>query len=151
MAQGGRPPPGGWGVICQPGPGCHKIAKHAVLVLSEWPAARGKRNSEGNKLNAVEIEEATSALAEQPFDAQEFPFAFLQAFPRRAHWRAFGAAGFWVGPSALAHAARAGRLARLWCAIAALRVDAKALPLDASAIDTPPKDTAELRQVTVLL
>jgi len=31
-------------------------------------------------LNAVEIEEAISALAEQPFDAQEFPFAFLQAF-----------------------------------------------------------------------
>jgi hypothetical protein len=31
-------------------------------------------------LNAVEIEEAISALAEQPFDAQQFPFAFLQAF-----------------------------------------------------------------------
>ncbi len=31
-------------------------------------------------MNAVEIEEAVSALAEQPFDAQEFPFAFLQAF-----------------------------------------------------------------------
>jgi hypothetical protein len=31
-------------------------------------------------LNAVEIEEAISALAEQPFDAQEFPFAFLQGF-----------------------------------------------------------------------
>src|SRR5687768_11370996 len=31
-------------------------------------------------LNAVEIEEAISALAEQPFDAQEFPLAFLQAF-----------------------------------------------------------------------
>jgi MmeI, N-terminal domain len=31
-------------------------------------------------MNAVEIEEAISALAEQPFDAQEFPFAFLQAF-----------------------------------------------------------------------
>jgi hypothetical protein len=31
-------------------------------------------------LNAVEIEEAISALAEQSFDAQEFPFAFLQAF-----------------------------------------------------------------------
>ena len=34
----------------------------------------------GMKLNAVEIEEAISALSEQPFDAQEFPFAFLQAF-----------------------------------------------------------------------
>ena len=31
-------------------------------------------------MNAVEIEEAISALAEQPFNAQEFPFAFLQAF-----------------------------------------------------------------------
>ncbi|MBR0850905.1 class I SAM-dependent DNA methyltransferase [Bradyrhizobium diazoefficiens] len=31
-------------------------------------------------MNAVEIEEAISALAEQPFDATEFPFAFLQAF-----------------------------------------------------------------------
>jgi hypothetical protein len=31
-------------------------------------------------MNAVEIEEAISALAEQPFDAHEFPFAFLQAF-----------------------------------------------------------------------
>lgn len=31
-------------------------------------------------MNAVEIEEAISALAEQAFDASEFPFAFLQAF-----------------------------------------------------------------------
>ncbi len=31
-------------------------------------------------MNAVEIEEAVSQLAEQPFDAQEFPFAFLEAF-----------------------------------------------------------------------
>lgn len=31
-------------------------------------------------MNAVEIEEAISALAEQTFDSQEFPFAFLQAF-----------------------------------------------------------------------
>ncbi|MCW5687114.1 MAG: class I SAM-dependent DNA methyltransferase [Pseudolabrys sp.] len=31
-------------------------------------------------MNAVEIEEAISALAEQPFDAAEFPFAFLRAF-----------------------------------------------------------------------
>jgi len=35
-------------------------------------------------LNAVEIEEAISALAEQPFDAQEFPFAFLEAFGNKA-------------------------------------------------------------------
>ena len=31
-------------------------------------------------MNAVEIEEAITALAAQPFDAPEFPFAFLQAF-----------------------------------------------------------------------
>jgi hypothetical protein len=31
-------------------------------------------------MNAIEIEEAISSLAEQPFDAKEFPFAFLQAF-----------------------------------------------------------------------
>jgi len=33
-------------------------------------------------MNAVEIEEAISKLAEQPFDAEAFPFAFLQAFGR---------------------------------------------------------------------
>ena len=31
-------------------------------------------------MNAVEIEEAVTALADRPFDAAEFPFAFLQAF-----------------------------------------------------------------------
>jgi hypothetical protein len=31
-------------------------------------------------MNAVEIEEAISALAERPFEGGEFPFAFLQAF-----------------------------------------------------------------------
>ena len=31
-------------------------------------------------MNAVEIEEAISALAERPFDSDEFPFEFLQAF-----------------------------------------------------------------------
>ncbi len=31
-------------------------------------------------MNAVEIEEAISTLAEQPFEPQEFPFAFLEAF-----------------------------------------------------------------------
>lgn len=31
-------------------------------------------------MNAVEIEEAVSALAEQPFDRAEFPYAFLAAF-----------------------------------------------------------------------
>jgi hypothetical protein len=31
-------------------------------------------------MNAVEIEEAVSALVEEPFDQAEFPYAFLQAF-----------------------------------------------------------------------
>ena len=31
-------------------------------------------------MNAVEIEEAISALAEHPFDSDEFPYAFLEAF-----------------------------------------------------------------------
>ncbi|MCE8530929.1 class I SAM-dependent DNA methyltransferase [Ruegeria pomeroyi] len=35
-------------------------------------------------MNAVEIEEAISALAEQPFDPDEFPFAFLEAFGNKA-------------------------------------------------------------------
>ncbi|MBB4212185.1 hypothetical protein EV659_108159, partial [Rhodothalassium salexigens DSM 2132] len=35
-------------------------------------------------MNAVEIEEAISDLAEQPFDAQEFPYAFLEAFGNKA-------------------------------------------------------------------
>ena len=34
-------------------------------------------------MNAVEIEEAISALAEQPFDPAEFPYAFLQAFSNK--------------------------------------------------------------------
>jgi hypothetical protein len=31
-------------------------------------------------MNAVEIEEAVSQLADQPFDPKEFPYAFLRAF-----------------------------------------------------------------------
>ena len=31
-------------------------------------------------MNAVEIEEAVSELASQPFDLQEFAFSFLEAF-----------------------------------------------------------------------
>ena len=35
-------------------------------------------------MNAVEIEEAVSELADRPFDADEFPYAFLEAFGNRA-------------------------------------------------------------------
>jgi hypothetical protein len=39
---------------------------------------------EAPQLNAVEIEEAISALAELPFQPGEFPYAFLEAFGRKA-------------------------------------------------------------------
>lgn len=45
-----------------------------------WSAAAGELLAGEKQLNAVEIEEAISALAEQPFDAAAFPFAFLEAF-----------------------------------------------------------------------
>jgi hypothetical protein len=35
---------------------------------------------DGRSMNAVEIEEAVSRLAEAPFDPETFPFAFLEAF-----------------------------------------------------------------------
>jgi len=35
-------------------------------------------------VNAVEIEQAITALAEQPFNAAEFPYAFLEAFGNKA-------------------------------------------------------------------
>lgn len=35
-------------------------------------------------MNPIEIEEAVSLLVEQPFDAAEFPFAFLEAFGNKA-------------------------------------------------------------------
>ena len=35
-------------------------------------------------MNAVEIEEAVSALAALPYEAEEFPFAFLRAFGNKA-------------------------------------------------------------------
>ena len=35
-------------------------------------------------MNAVEIEQAITELADQPFDAAEFPFAFLEAFGNKA-------------------------------------------------------------------
>ena len=35
-------------------------------------------------MNAVEIEEAISALAAEPFDGEEFPYAFLEAFGNKA-------------------------------------------------------------------
>src|SRR5215203_283965 len=51
------------------------------LILGYWPRKeRQLHNRKRGRMNAVEIEEAISALAGQPFDPEEFPFAFLQAF-----------------------------------------------------------------------
>jgi hypothetical protein len=38
----------------------------------------------GEQLNAVEIEEAISQLADQPFDPENFPYSFLEAFGNKA-------------------------------------------------------------------
>ena len=35
-------------------------------------------------MNAVEIEEAVSRLAEEPFDAESFPYLFLESFGNKA-------------------------------------------------------------------
>jgi hypothetical protein len=48
-----------------------------VLRLDALRDSTGQAEQE---VNPVEIEEAISSLAEQRFDAQEFPFAFLEAF-----------------------------------------------------------------------
>jgi hypothetical protein len=42
--------------------------------------SKGWPKGAAGSMNAVEIEEAVSQLAEQPFDPNEFPYAFLQAF-----------------------------------------------------------------------
>ncbi|MDD2745996.1 MAG: hypothetical protein PHG39_00370 [Acidithiobacillus ferrooxidans] len=34
-------------------------------------------------MNAVEIEQAITDLAEQPFDPAEFPYTFLEAFGKK--------------------------------------------------------------------
>ncbi|WP_255435606.1 hypothetical protein [Paracoccus sp. S1E-3] len=52
-------------------------------------------------MNAVEIEQAVTDLAEKPFDADEFPFAFLEAFGNptttisNCIYQVAGAAHFW--------------------------------------------------------
>ena len=44
----------------------------------------GQLIPEGSELNAVEIELAITDLAEQPFDGASFPYAFLEAFSKKA-------------------------------------------------------------------
>ena len=62
---------------------CPNISKSRCRVAA---VARGCRHElrryagKGEQLNAVEIEEAISQLADQPFDPENFPYAFLEAF-----------------------------------------------------------------------
>jgi hypothetical protein len=46
-------------------------------------------------MNAVEIEEAISALAECPFDRSAFPYAFLEAFGNKETFLPLDA-GNWI-------------------------------------------------------
>lgn len=49
-------------------------------IPSATAAPKGRCRPESECMNAVEIEEALSTLAVEPFDGAEFPFAFLTAF-----------------------------------------------------------------------
>ena len=53
-----------------------EVMRRANKIKVE-PFRASATESWGERMNAVEIEEAISALAEQPFDPAEFPFAFL--------------------------------------------------------------------------
>ena len=53
----------------------------SVSSIARKRVTRVRRSPGGNEqLNAVEIEEAISQLADQSFDPESFPFAFLEAF-----------------------------------------------------------------------
>ncbi len=54
----------------------HFVIQRLISRLS----GRKAINNFGGALNAVEIEQAITMLAEQPFDAATFPYAFLEAF-----------------------------------------------------------------------
>lgn len=59
--------------------GAHRlVTSHLASVWSS--ASAEKRGVLWMKTQAVEIESAVSDLAAQPFDAAEFPYAFLAAF-----------------------------------------------------------------------
>lgn len=48
--------------------------------MDELAQHRPKRFTGSERLNAIEIEQAITDLAEQPFDRSTFPYAFLEAF-----------------------------------------------------------------------
>jgi hypothetical protein len=66
----------------------HRIAATVEIAVFRSAAPPGAADRaayrhwslQGRGMNAVEIEEAVSALAADPFDPEEFPFAFLTAF-----------------------------------------------------------------------
>jgi hypothetical protein len=49
-------------------------------ILAELPRVCRQKANKRQIVNAVEIEEAISDLAEQPFDPAAFPYAFLEGF-----------------------------------------------------------------------
>ena len=52
-----------------------------IRILSQESGGSGYLVTDrGEQLNAVEIEEAISNLADQPFDPENFPYGFLEAF-----------------------------------------------------------------------
>src|SRR5207253_10547791 len=53
-------------------------SQHRPLV--SFFLRRRRRSGARASINAVEIEEAISQLADQPFEPQSFPYAFLEAF-----------------------------------------------------------------------
>jgi hypothetical protein len=55
----------------------HRNGKEEIF---RQPSPRKPGDAAAKQLNAVEIEEAISQLADQPFEAENFPYAFLEAF-----------------------------------------------------------------------
>ncbi len=57
----------------------------STLGNPDEPSVRDELTAEySHPVNAVEIEQAITDLAEQPFDPAEFPYAFLEAFGNKA-------------------------------------------------------------------
>jgi hypothetical protein len=67
------------GRYCQYAPTGHVAARN-LLLATQAAAPYDQTLQRGEKLNAVEIEQAITQLADQPFDGDNFPYAFLEAF-----------------------------------------------------------------------
>jgi len=55
-----------------------------LLQTNNFAIHRGDHSQETQTVNAVEIEQAISELADNPYDAKEFPYAFLECFDNSA-------------------------------------------------------------------